>query len=58
MSTVKHIAEAVPASAAAAAPFVGITWSDTAAILGSIFLVLQIAYLIWRWRRDVRQDKK
>lgn len=28
-----------------------------AGVFGILFLVLQIAYLIWRWRRDYLRDK-
>jgi membrane protein implicated in regulation of membrane protease activity len=24
---------------------------------GLVFLVLQIAYMLWRWRRDIRRDR-
>lgn len=55
----KHIVEAAPAAAAVTAgPVFGLTFSDLAAVLGSIFLVLQMAYLIWRWRRDVRRERR
>jgi hypothetical protein len=57
--TLKHIVEAAPAAiAATAGPIFGITWSDLAAVLGCIFLVLQMAYLIWRWRRDVKREQR
>jgi ABC-type Fe3+-siderophore transport system permease subunit len=57
--TLKHVVEAAPAAiAATAGPVFGITWSDLAAVLGCVFLLLQMAYLIWRWLRDVRRERR
>lgn len=28
-----------------------------AAFLGLIFIALQIAYMLWKWRRDIRRDR-
>jgi hypothetical protein len=36
----------------------GFTFSDVAAALGCIFLLLQMAYLVWRWRRDIRRERR
>ena len=56
---VKHAVEATPAAiAVTAGPVFGFTFNDLAAVLGCIFLVLQMGYLIWRWRRDMRRDKR
>lgn len=50
--------EAVPsAMAIAAGPVFGVTFSDLAALLGCIFLLMQMAYMVWRWRRDQRREK-
>lgn len=55
----KHAIEATPAAiAATAGPVFGFRWNDLAALLGCLFLVLQMAYLIWRWRRDVRRENR
>ncbi len=27
-----------------------------AAFLGVVFIVLQIAYLLWKWRRDIKRN--
>lgn len=29
-----------------------------AAFLGLIFIALQIAYMLWKWRRDIRRDRE
>lgn len=56
---IKHAAEATPAAVAiTAGPVFGITFSHVASILGCIFLLLQMAYLIWRWRRDIRRERR
>jgi hypothetical protein len=56
---IKHAAEATPAAVAVTAgPVFGVTFSHVASILGCIFLLLQMAYLIWRWRRDIRRERK
>jgi hypothetical protein len=56
---IKHAAEATPAAVAVTAgPVFGVTFSDVAAALGCIFLLLQMAYLLWRWRRDIRRERR
>ena len=50
--------EAAPAAVAiTAGPLFGVTLTDLAAILGCIFLIVQLAYLIWKWRRDYKREK-
>ncbi len=29
-----------------------------AAFMGLIFIALQIAYMLWKWRRDIRRDRE
>lgn len=29
-----------------------------AAVLGMLFIVLQILYMLWKWRRDIRRDRQ
>ena len=36
--------------------FMGLAPSDMLAVLSATFIVLQIAYLIWKWRRDARHE--
>lgn len=36
--------------------FMGLAPSDILAVLSCTFIVLQIAYLIWKWRRDARHE--
>ena len=56
---IKNAVEAAPAAAAVTAgPVFGFALSDVTAVLGGIFLVLQMAYLIWRWRRDIRRERR
>jgi hypothetical protein len=55
----KHAVEATPAAiAVTAGPVFGFTFSDVAAFLGCIFLLMQMAYLVWRWLRDVRRERR
>lgn len=37
---------------------IGYVGSNFNAILGNIFLMLSISYLVWRWRRDVKRSKE
>jgi hypothetical protein len=56
---IKHAVEATPAAVAVTAgPVFGFTFNDVAALLGCIFLLMQMAYLIWRWCRDIRRERK
>lgn len=29
-----------------------------AAVSGLLFIALQVGYLIWKWRRDIRRDRR
>lgn len=29
-----------------------------AAALGVVFILLQIVYMLWKWRRDIRRDRR
>lgn len=29
-----------------------------AAVLGMIFIAVQLAYALWRWRRDIRRERE
>lgn len=54
----KDIAEATPAAGALVITMFGLPVDDWLKYLGLVFLVLQMAYLLWRWRRDARQDRE
>lgn len=56
---VKIAVETTPAAiAATAGPVFGLQWHDLPALLGSVFLVLQIGYLVWKWRRDFKRERR
>lgn len=46
-------AKATPAVAGAV--FSGVTLNETVAIVTIIYVLLQIGYLIWKWRRESSQ---
>ena len=29
-----------------------------AAVIGLLFIILQIGYLLWKWRRDIRRERE
>ena len=56
-NTARHVIEATPAAiAVTAGPVFGFAWPDIAAMLGCFFLLLQMGYLLWRWRRDIKRE--
>lgn len=51
--------QATPGAAAAGgARMVGLPLSDWLVVASIAFVVLQAAYLIWKWRRDARRDAR
>jgi hypothetical protein len=57
--TIKQAAiEATPASAVIATSAHQIPVDDWMKWTAWAFLVLQILYMLWRWRRDVRRDRE
>lgn len=55
----KTVAEATPAAiAATAGPLFGIQWDKWAAMLGCLFLLLQMGYLAWKWWRDYKRERR
>lgn len=53
---VRAAIEATPAAAVVVVSTASLDWWLKACGIG--FLVLQAAYLAWRWRRDIRRDRK
>lgn len=51
-------AKAAPPAGVVLATLGGIAIQDWVFILTLIYLVVQIGYLIWRWLRDVREEKE
>lgn len=49
--------KATPPVTVLAAPLAGVTLGDVAAALAVAFLLLQIAHLVWKWRKEYRDDK-
>lgn len=49
---------ATPSLAAVGATVAGLHVNDWLAICGIVFIVLQAAYLIWRWRRDAKREEE
>jgi len=45
-----------PAWAAVMTWLFGVTLEKWVAVCGLVFLVLQAAYLVWKWRRDHRRE--
>lgn len=57
--TAMQIVQAAPSVAAVVATkVIDIPIDTLLGLVGIAFIVLQAAYLIWRWRRDVRRDAK
>jgi hypothetical protein len=49
-------AASLPAWAAIMSWFLGITVEKWLAVAGILFIALQAAFLVWRWRRAVRRE--
>lgn len=47
----------MPSVAVVGATVAGLHVNDWLAIIGIVFILLQAAYLIWRWRRDARRER-
>jgi hypothetical protein len=59
---VKHDAAVQIANSAPAATFVGLTFAgvpiqDWVALLGGVFILVQVGYLIWKWQRDAKIER-
>lgn len=54
----KDIAEAAPATGAVVIGMLGLPLDEWLKVLGLVFLVLQMLYLIWRWRRDLMRERE
>jgi membrane protein implicated in regulation of membrane protease activity len=54
----KDVAEAAPAAGALVITLGGLPVDDWLKVLGLVFLVLQVLYLLWRWRRDVKRERR
>ena len=50
--------QATPSIAAVLTALAGVDLNVMLALVGLAFLVLQIAYLSWRWRRDVLRERE
>lgn len=51
------LTQAAPgATAAGATRLAGLPLSEWAVIASILFIVLQVAYLVWKWRRDARRE--
>lgn len=54
---VSQAVKAVPAVAAATTTLVlGLTLNDLLAIASIVFIAMQAAYLVWKWRREAKRD--
>lgn len=57
--TLLQVATAAPAGIAVVATKVlGLTIENWVGICGILFLVLQAAYLVWKWRRDILRERR
>ena len=50
--------QATPSIAAVLTALAGVDLNAMLALVGLAFLALQIAYLGWRWRRDIRRERE
>jgi hypothetical protein len=53
--TTNQLVQAIPAASAIGATLLGLSLPDWAAIAGIAFIVLQAAYLVWKWIRDAKK---
>lgn len=51
---VVQLAQSGPSLAFVTLVFAGVNIHDWLALAGITFIVIQVFYLLWRWRRDVR----
>lgn len=56
--TAVQIAQATPSLTAIWAYLVGITPERWLTYWGIFFLALQAGYLLWRWRRDYKRERR
>lgn len=52
-----QIVAAAPSVAAVTAPLLGVHLQLWLQILGLVFIALQIGYLVWKWRRDIKREE-
>ncbi len=45
------------APAVTGAVYSAITFNEVVMVLTGVYVLLQIAYLIWKWRREIKVDK-
>jgi len=48
---------AVPSAALVGAQVTGLSLPDWAALAGIVFVLLQTAHLVWKWRRDLKSRR-
>jgi len=51
---VKALTESIPAAVVVGAQIFDLTLPDWAAIFGMVFIVVQVVYLIWKWRKEAK----
>ncbi len=56
-SEVPQLLQAAPSLGAIAIWFTGKDVHWWAAATGMLFIAIQIGYVLWKWRRDVRRDR-
>lgn len=56
--TVAGYQTAPGAGAAAGARVAGLPLSDLLVIASMVFVLMQAAYLVWKWRRDARREEE
>lgn len=54
-SLAQNAIQVVPAASLVGAQVFGLTLPDWAALFGIAFVVVQGAYLLWKWRREARK---
>ena len=48
-------AKVAPSLTVVGATIFGLTIPDVAALLGGVFILMQMAYLVWKWRREAKR---
>lgn len=57
--TALQIATAAPSVlAVVGVKILGLSISDWLGLFGIFFLVLQACYLLWKWRRDIKRERR
>lgn len=49
---------APPAAVAVTAFMEGVSLNNVVGIATLVYIVLQAGYLVWKWRRDIRRERK